>query len=136
MATHSCWFKAWLVINTRISFPYNPYSAKKYDSCIKNVNIVIGAQTLGQINCIWCHLVGKHDSGAKFGSRAKIDSGGGGHHPLHLARVPDVALIRVKRSQPLIKDPCECTTWKSNIKGIFNRLCALKSTICFRNPQT
>jgi len=25
-----------------------------------------------------------------------IDRGGGGHHPPHLARLPDVALIRVK----------------------------------------
>ena len=54
-----------------------------------------------QISWNWCHLVGKHDFGAKFGSRAKIDSGGGGHHPLHLARVPDVALIRVKRKGSL-----------------------------------
>ena len=40
--------------------------------------------------------LGEHDFWAKIGSRAKIDRGGGGHHPPHLARLPDVALIRVK----------------------------------------
>ena len=45
----------------------------------------------------WCKLLGEHDFWAKIGSRAKIDRGVGAPPPppRHLARLPDVALIRV-----------------------------------------
>ena len=51
---------------------------------------------ISQMSWNWCLLVGKLDFWAKSCSRAKIDRGGGSHPPLHLARLPDVALIRVK----------------------------------------
>ena len=48
-----------------------------------------------QMSWNWCQLLGKYDFWAKICSRAKRNRGGGGHHPPHLARLPDVALIRV-----------------------------------------
>ena len=52
------------------------------------------------MSCNWSLLLGKHDFWAKICSRAKIDRGGGGHPPPHLARLPDVALIRVNPLSP------------------------------------
>ena len=49
-----------------------------------------------QISWKWCQLLGKHDFLVFCCSRAKIERGGGGHHPLDLAKVQDVALIRVE----------------------------------------
>ena len=63
-----------------------------------NFFVIFGKKILkrGQMSWNWCQLLGEHDFWAKIGSRAKIDRGGGGHPPPHLARLPDVALIRVK----------------------------------------